>query len=253
VFIKSKIKASCAALIILSTIAGSAEDPLHTFTSNNGQKIQASIISVSNDKVKIKRKDGQTFTTSISIYSDQDKEYIRKWINENVTQKADFKIRTSRDIGKKKHISTYLGKKITQPMSYRVTIENLSRSGDFKDIEIEYITFKPKSENVEVGATSTGDFNIIRGKLNIPSLPAGRSFEFNTIPFLLIEQTVVNYAGNKEKVKDRAQMTGISIKMYTGEKLLWEHKEGPTKTRKYWPSSIIFNKHSDSQQGKLLP
>jgi formylglycine-generating enzyme required for sulfatase activity len=61
------------------TVTTTPKDPLHTFTSTNGKKIKASIVSVANDQVKIKREDGKIFTTSISIYIDEDIAYIRGW------------------------------------------------------------------------------------------------------------------------------------------------------------------------------
>ena len=62
-----------------STATATPKEPLHTFTSKSGKKIKASIVSVANDQVRIKREDGQMFTTSISIYIDEDIAYIRGW------------------------------------------------------------------------------------------------------------------------------------------------------------------------------
>ena len=61
------------------TVTTTPKDPLHTFTSTSGKKIKAWIVGVADDRVKIKREDGKTFTTSISIFVDKDKAYIREW------------------------------------------------------------------------------------------------------------------------------------------------------------------------------
>jgi len=66
---KSTFNATCITLMIaLSSVGISASEILHTFTSREGQAIHASIVSISGDNITIKRKDGRSFTTPISIY-----------------------------------------------------------------------------------------------------------------------------------------------------------------------------------------
>lgn len=48
-----------------------------TFRSKDGRTLEGRIIAVEGSRVKIERKDGKTFETSIDIYSEPDQQFIR--------------------------------------------------------------------------------------------------------------------------------------------------------------------------------
>lgn len=55
--------------------------PLRVFTNRSGVTIKASVDSVSGEKVTIVRVDNKKFTIPINSLSDEDKEYLREWLN----------------------------------------------------------------------------------------------------------------------------------------------------------------------------
>ncbi|MEO1831994.1 MAG: hypothetical protein ABGZ08_05620, partial [Akkermansiaceae bacterium] len=55
--------------------------PLRVFTNRSGVTIKASVDSVSGEKVTIVRGDNKKFTIPINSLSDEDKKYLREWLN----------------------------------------------------------------------------------------------------------------------------------------------------------------------------
>ena len=65
---------------------GGIQEPLRIFTNKAGRKIEARILSSEGRKVTIGRKDGKTFTISISSLSEADQNYIASWVAESAAE-----------------------------------------------------------------------------------------------------------------------------------------------------------------------
>ena len=65
---------------------GGNQEPLRIFTNKAGRKIEARLVSSEGRKVTIARKDGRTFTVSLSSLSEADQNYIATWIAESATE-----------------------------------------------------------------------------------------------------------------------------------------------------------------------
>jgi len=61
--------------------ANNRVSPLRVFTNRSGVTIKASVDSVSGEKVTIVRGDNKKFTIPINSLSDEDKKYLREWLN----------------------------------------------------------------------------------------------------------------------------------------------------------------------------
>ncbi|YCM45396.1 hypothetical protein V2O64_05090 [Verrucomicrobiaceae bacterium 227] len=58
------------------------------FTDAKGRTISAEIVTVIDELVTIKRKDGKTFTVSSSTFSEGDQTFIEKWLEQNEAENA---------------------------------------------------------------------------------------------------------------------------------------------------------------------
>jgi len=63
------------------TLICQAEDSFREFTSQDGRKLKAKVISydASSDKVKILREDQKTVTVNSTVFSEKDQAYIKDW------------------------------------------------------------------------------------------------------------------------------------------------------------------------------
>ncbi|WP_309395963.1 hypothetical protein [Cerasicoccus maritimus] len=58
--------------------ADDTQSEYRIFTANDGRTMEAKIIDIDGDRITIERIDGQVFTTSISIYTEADIDYINR-------------------------------------------------------------------------------------------------------------------------------------------------------------------------------
>jgi SLA1 homology domain 1, SHD1 len=50
-----------------------------TFTDNSGRKVEAEIVAVENDNIRIRRADGQIFTLPLATLSAADQTFVQQW------------------------------------------------------------------------------------------------------------------------------------------------------------------------------
>ncbi|MEE2966586.1 MAG: sialate O-acetylesterase [Verrucomicrobiota bacterium] len=62
------------------------DDQLRVFTNKSGTKIKAKIVAVSDDKVKLIRDDNKKFIVPINSLSEEDQDYLRDWLANEVIE-----------------------------------------------------------------------------------------------------------------------------------------------------------------------
>lgn len=91
----------CAAFLFITPIAA------HTFTNNKGKKINADIVSVKEELVKLKlKKNNKTYNIPISSLSQKDQDYIKQWQKDNakpVEEEAEKPDTSSRNRSRSRH------------------------------------------------------------------------------------------------------------------------------------------------------
>jgi hypothetical protein len=66
-------------LVLCITPLHAAQSTFRTFSDSTGREMDAKLTQVSGDDVYIERRNGLTTKLDISIFSKEDKEYIRDW------------------------------------------------------------------------------------------------------------------------------------------------------------------------------
>lgn len=129
------------------SLCGQETATLHEFTDKKGQKISATLISVSADRklMKIRREDGQEFETAIVLLSLEDQQYIKSWMSTEAgaaalaSPKAEYRVdlSVSRQSGRtEKHTNnSYILD--TKETFFRIALRNISRE-TLESARVEY-------------------------------------------------------------------------------------------------------------------
>lgn len=124
----------CLILMALFFCTSALANEIREFTSSDGKtKIQASILEVKEDKVRLHRIDGQEFFAPISIFSIDDGIYIKKWQEDNkgkipphlvdVKPRIDLKVSSGKTRRRDDQIAGYIDEK-KQELAFEVDVEN---------------------------------------------------------------------------------------------------------------------------------
>lgn len=227
-------------LLLLTAVLGLAplRAELQTLTDNQGRSIQADVLSVDNDKVKIKRADsGQTFELPLSSLSDDTQKSLRKWAVKAASEipAGAIVLELSRgvfDSSKQEEV----GMTITEEKwGYSVTVSN--RAGKpVSGLRFEYVLFV-KPDNEPGKDSKASPLKRSKASATCEPLAIGAKTTFRTDSIKIYKQKlkpgyIWGKTGNAEAIRDT--LHGIWIKAYVGDQLVAEicNPESLAKTEK---------------------
>lgn len=206
-----------------------------TFTDAQGREMDAKITRVSGEDVYIERRDGLSTRVAISIFSQEDQDYIRKWEELNFLKSGVIKVRFSEEESDSNTSSGGGIKETRYEAGYEIIIENTS-TRDLKDIHIEYLMLK-FGDRVAAKKRSEGKFERQKGKLKLPSLAQREEARLATETFRMLETELepgwVWAGGEGGKAREsKDKLEGIWVKIYSGDTLILEDARPETMMRK---------------------
>lgn len=185
--------------------------------------MEAKVTRVSGEDVFIERKDGFDTRVDISVFSEEDQEYIKKWAYNKLLESDVFDVRFS---SKRSDRNEYSRRGIIYDeynMHYGVVITNNDYDHDFKDIRVEYLILKFEDQ-LAAEKRSEGTIHRIKGVAHQNLIKAREEVRVNTEKFPMLEtqlaQGFVWKGGGRRDSKDVAR--GIWVKIYVGDKLVHE-------------------------------
>ena len=210
---------------------------VQTLTDKQGRSIKVNVLSVENEKVKIKRDDGQTFELPLSSLDDGTQESLKVWAAKAASEipAGAVTIEFSRgvfDSSKNEDISTITTE---EKWGYSVTVSNRS-SKPIGNLKFTYVLFvKPdlepgKDQKASALKRSTGSSTLAQ-------VAPGSKTVFRTDSIKIYKQKlkpgwIWGKTGNSEMIRDT--LHGIWLKAYAGDQLIAEicTPDGLMKTEK---------------------
>ncbi|TVP77425.1 MAG: hypothetical protein EA353_10465 [Puniceicoccaceae bacterium] len=212
----------CVSTLLFACLLQAAESEFRTFTDPQGREMRAKLTLVSGDDVFIERQDGLATKVDISIFGQEDQEFIRAW-----EKLAAFK--NNVDVRFRTHItdrSSFEGSggvlSRRWQEGYEIVLTNKS-AFDMTDVRIEYLVLKFE-DAIAAERRSEGEIRKIKGKTEVADIPARSDGNTTTGQFPMLETKLApGYSwasGGKRTSKDK--MEGVWIKVYQGENLVAE-------------------------------
>jgi hypothetical protein len=198
---------------------------MRTFTDTEGRTMEAKVTQVSGDDVYITRRDGLSTKVDISIFSKEDRDYIRDWDRRERITGGLLEVRLAereRNRTRWEQSRTTGIDERTWDGYYEVTVRNTGRL-DLENIRVDYLQMKFSEE---VGATERdeGRLRRVKGSARIGSLPAGEERSFTTEVFEMrgtrLQGNYYYTDGGKRESED--ELEGIWVKVYAGDLLALE-------------------------------
>lgn len=219
-----------AAIALVGALAAHAET--FTLTDKQGRTINADVLSVSGDQVRIKR-DGSTFNVSLATLSAEDQKKLKAWAETQATliPPGGLQVELSRGIFKTEKQTTDVvlvngdtvknGRTTTEDKwGYAITITNKT-SRPLENLRAEYLLF------------ATVDSVHVKEKQGLKKKNYRSAIE--TVPELgrvvfrteTISAFKMKYNGNIISAKSgdsssREMLTGIWLRIYQGKELVYE-------------------------------
>ncbi|MEM7145926.1 MAG: hypothetical protein AAF591_12385 [Verrucomicrobiota bacterium] len=203
-----------AALLGALLALPAARAEMREFTDPNGNTMTAEIVSASGDTVSMKRSDGKTFTTKVTVFSQDDQDYIKQWIEDeqsNRTPRVDIDVNT----GKSNREAQDDYDDRIQSFEFTAKITNTERGFDIvgaKGILLVFGKDVNNSNNLKV--LNRQEFDV--------DVPFSRTLTFTGKPF-------------KNEYDDIAYKHGHK---YNGYLLILQNKDGRTIATKAAPDSF---------------
>jgi hypothetical protein len=204
----------CAASITLAS-AG-----LRDFTDPNGNTITAEIVSATGSTVTMKRSNGRSFTTKISVFSEDDQKYIKEWQTEeqsNRTPRVDINV----DSGKSTREDEADYDDMRQSFEFKAQITNTERDFDIMGAKGILLVFgKDVSNSNNLKLLNRQEFEV--------DIPIGRTLSFTAKPFTNVYDDIDYKHGHR----------------YNGYLLILQNKDGRMIATKAVPDT--FSKYHAS-------
>ncbi len=233
-----------AQLVIVAALAiGTGAPGLHaetrTLTDKQGRSLKADVISVEDDKVTIRREDGQTFTLSLETLNEDNQKSLKEWAEKQakLIPAGSVEVQVSRgkfDTKKKDDGSGIIMSE--EQWGYTATLFNRA-SKPLNGARVEYILFvKPDAEPGK--DTTSAPLKQKSGTKTIDALPPHDSINFRTDSITIYKQQlkpgwIWGKTGNNAPIKD--SLYGIWIRVYFGDQMVDEviSPENLPKTEKW--------------------
>jgi len=211
---------------------------MRTFTDKQGRSLKAEVISVEDDKVTIKREDGQTFSLSLDTLSDDDQKALKDWAAQQAAKPKSLPpgaiaVTLSRAIfdTNKKTVDVKLttgetvknGRTLTEDKwGYAVNLTNRT-SQPIDNLRTEYRLFAT-IDDIQVKA---GVKQGLKKKAYTSKIPAIKefgqlAFRTETISAIKSKYNGNIVAANSGESSSRETLSGIWIRIYQGDDLVYE-------------------------------
>ncbi|MCB1229368.1 MAG: hypothetical protein KDN19_03830 [Verrucomicrobiae bacterium] len=201
------------------------------FTDKQGRKINAEIVSYTDDSVELKM-GNNTYGVPIENLSLEDQVYITEWIKANPAA-TGYRFRLYSDLEMLKR-STKDGIMVqdrlkTVPYEYTLVVYNQSKSA-ITDVDIRYEIYVNdvvdtrgnRYAQLAVGAEKIDRLQTIPGKLTKKTIPADGKIEFkHEFP----TEIYVDRDGGRIDQAASDKVIGVRVRVYKDDKLLWEYGE----------------------------
>ena len=121
--------------MLISPRAGSARE----FTSTNGKKMEAEVVSVDSGTAKatLKRSDGKTFTVELAKLSETDRTFLKEWEKAHPQIRLNYKFNKVRDSKDRARDESGLA---SEDWHFEIVVENLGFD-DLEQLKVEYELF----------------------------------------------------------------------------------------------------------------
>jgi hypothetical protein len=225
------------AVLLAVLVGASVRADMQTLTDKQGRSIKADVISVSGDKVKIRRDDGLTFELDLSNLADADQNRLKEWAAKEAEKipEGALRLELSRGVfsSSKKEDEAVITTE--EKWGYSITVSNTT-SRAFGDLRFKYVLFvKP---DLDPGKdTQESKLKRVDGTSKINSLEGHGRTVFRTSTIDIYKQKlkpgwIWGKTGQSEMIRDK--LYGIWIKTYIGDQLVSEicNPESLAKTEK---------------------
>jgi hypothetical protein len=224
-------------IILTASVSLSARAELQTLTDKQGRSINADVIAITGDQVKIRRDDGITFDLAITNLAEADQKKLKAWAEKKALEIPDgaVKIEISRgifDSSKKEDIAVITTE---EKWGYSITVSNTT-SRALRDIRFNYVLFvKP---DLDPGKDSQqSKLKRVDGSSKLDAVDGHARTVFRTSTIDIYKQKlkpgwIWGKTGQSEMLRDK--LYGIWIKTYIGDQLVSEtcNPESLAKTEK---------------------
>ncbi|MBC2601546.1 hypothetical protein [Puniceicoccus vermicola] len=210
-------------LVILGGFSTLLGTEVRTFTNNEGQSIQASLESVDDTYVEIRREDGRRFTIPLQTLSREDQEYVKKWVSlQAISDERLFEISAKR-LDENETKSTQTGLDIEERDGfYEITLEN--RTGtNLNDLEVRWAIRVEKTAAGEVHDRKADLWT--KGRIKDVDLSDREEKELETGRVLLREvkvQSGYRWASNAPK-NARDKLDGLYVAIFLDGMMIREY------------------------------
>jgi hypothetical protein len=234
IFLCSAARVAVSVLLGLVSLAAHAET--RTLTDTQGRKIEADVIAVEGDQVKIRRADGQMFNLPMERLVDADQKALRAWAKAEAAKPQPlppgaFQVQMSRACFTRETVLS--DARLTNGTTVKNGIETTEEKWGFsfilnnrssvglETLRAEYILFATQDD---VHKDKVDGFRRARHRANIEMIPAYGRVDFRTETVSVFK---MKYRGNIVSAatgnnRSRETLHGIWIKIYRGDELIYE-------------------------------
>ena len=209
--------------------APSAADGSVTLRNLDGQEIQAHLLLVVGDSVKIQRvDDAREFVVPIATFDDYTGTQIRNWMDRDpAAVDYSLSISTEKNLVDSSSFETGGRELKTSEWSYRVSVANLSRNA-LNGAQVEYrVIFDDVVEFARAAVGPGKGGNQQDGQaIDLPEMAFNDEIEFETPPVDLNTYEYAPSRGEREYAKD--SIKGIWIRVTKNKKVIAEYQSSPS-------------------------
>lgn len=220
--------------LLLATTSAHAE--MRTLTDTEGRTIQADVIAVEGDQVKIRRADGQTFNLPMDRLAEADQKALREWAKAEAAKPRPlppgaFQVQMSRarfssetvlsDVSLTDGRTVKNGQETTEEKwGFSFMLNNRS-AVDLDTLRAEYILFATQDN---VHRDKIEGFRRAKYRTKIETIPAYGRLDFRTETVSVFK---MKYRGNIVSAatgssRSRETLHGVWMKIYRGDELIYE-------------------------------
>ncbi len=187
------------------------------FTNKDGVEIKAALVAVRGGKVTLKKDDGKTYAIPVDTLSDEDKDYVKRWMAKNVHVSLDFRFE------KEKLGSSEEGKIEITEWAYNITVTNRGFN-DLEDVTFKYALFKERNDRYAEDRNEVVDAAL--GAELPKDLARTKSLTFKTTPMKVGKENSKTFTGTVNGVnqytmrKWNESLCGVTVEVYVKGKLV---------------------------------
>jgi hypothetical protein len=227
---------------------------LHTFTNGQGKSFQGTIISVTDDTVNLKRDDGQSFKSKISIFNNADQSYIADWVVKQAATQGTPVFQIFATPSRTNPVPTKPAPEHSTASDwtegYTLQLKNESVM-HWTDLTVRYVILKLE----EVPGQLPPDDIVkqhLSGSLTVDDFPCGEEKDLSTEKIALHQQAFEanNFWANGASPKSTDQIQGIWVRVYDHDNHLLQEWVTPVDLTKTYSWDNLVPSGSAARVGK---